>query len=446
MCDPGKCRARLAAVGALATALVGGSAPSAEATVLVGGPERVSIGSDGQQARNYSFGGEVSSDGRFVAFTSKANNLVPGDSGRLDVFVRDRELGTTTRVSVSSTERPANRPSWVEDLSGDGRYVVFSSVATNLVPHDTNRKSDVFLRDTLRGTTHRISKAGNGRKGNDASWDGQISGNGKWVAFTSVATNLVPGATTPDRAHVYLRRLGTQRTILVSRNSNGSPASGWSSGPALSASGRFVSFQSNARNLGPGSDARHEKVFLRDRRTGETRLVSLRPDGRPFPFDSGFADISADGRVVAWVTGFFDRAGPFYTTYAWDRRTGVSELVSRKSSGSASPGMSVASVSVSATGRLILFGSYDNLTEDEPGNVGLFEGDADVFIRHRVEGTTTRVSRPASDPEDFAPGSWAGEMTANGQWVTFTSSDDTLVDNDTNGDDDVFIQRLASSD
>jgi len=164
--------------------------------------ERVSVATGGGQANadsgrtgRFATSGFVSDDGRIVAFDSFATDLVPGDrNGKRDVFLRDRQAGTTVRVSLAKSGGDASGGSHVTSLSPDGRYVVFESDASDLVPGDTNRATDVFLYDRLTRTTERVSVSRGGKQGNGASSDGVISADGKVIAFESAATNLVPGA------------------------------------------------------------------------------------------------------------------------------------------------------------------------------------------------------------------------------------------------------------
>src|SRR5262249_11923438 len=158
---------------------------------------------------------------RYIAFDSKASNLVPGDTnGVSDVFVHDRVKGTTVRVSVSSTGKQGNRDSWVDGISADGRYVAFDSDASNLVPGDTNRASDIFVHDRLTGTTVRVSVSSTGTQADDFSDFAAISADGRFVAFTSNADNLVSGATgVGTQVFVHDRLTGT--TDLVSVGSGG---------------------------------------------------------------------------------------------------------------------------------------------------------------------------------------------------------------------------------
>jgi Tol biopolymer transport system component len=156
----------------------------------------VSIAGDGTQGNGMSLLPSISADGWCVAFTSWASNLVPGDSnGHADVFVHDRLTGITTRVSIASDGTQGNGDSTGPSSSADGRFVAFSSWASNLVPGDTNEKGDVFVHDQQRRVTTRVSVASDGMQGNDASSMPSISADGRCVAFASTATNLVPDDT-----------------------------------------------------------------------------------------------------------------------------------------------------------------------------------------------------------------------------------------------------------
>jgi hypothetical protein len=156
--------------------------------------ERVSVDSAGNQGNDYSFYPAISADGRFVAFGSLADNLVPDDTnGTYDVFVHDRKTGATKRISVDSAGNQGNEGSYDPAISADGRFVAFWSAADNLVPGDTNGTVDVFVHDRKTGTTKRVSVDSAGNQGNSDSYDPAISADGRFVAFSSWANNLVPG-------------------------------------------------------------------------------------------------------------------------------------------------------------------------------------------------------------------------------------------------------------
>ncbi len=230
--------------------------------------ERVSVASNGTQGNDgsaaYSGSPAISANGRYVAFASGSSNLVPGDTNdRTDVFVRDLRSGTTRRVSVAGDGTQANHGSHAPAISADGRYVTFASVASNLVPGDTNHTGDVFVRDLRSGTTRRVSVAGNGAQGNHSSYGSAISADGRYVAFLSDASNLVPGDTNgASDVFVRDRRSGTTRRVSVA--GNGTQGNLDSGDQAISADGRYVAFDSYASNLVPGDTNDNQDVFVRD--------------------------------------------------------------------------------------------------------------------------------------------------------------------------------------
>ena len=212
--------------------------------------ERISVGLEGEDANGYSSTSALSAEGRFVAFTSRASNLVAGDdNGAADIFVYDRQTGTTERVSVGLEEENANDRSYTPALSADGRYVAFWSFASNLVPEDTNEEPDVFVYDRQTGTTERVSIGLEGEEANGDSGGPSLSADGRHVAFWSEASNLVPGDTNGYRdIFIYDRQTGT--TERVSVGLEGAEANRLSTLPALSADGGSVAFQSTSVELG----------------------------------------------------------------------------------------------------------------------------------------------------------------------------------------------------
>jgi Tol biopolymer transport system component len=187
---------RVLIAATLVSLLLGGGAQPASA----GSTTRVSVDSAGRQANGPSSVAAISADGRFVAFESDATNLVAGDTnGLTDIFVHDLVARTTTRVSVDSLGRQANGPSFNPSISSDGRFVAFESNATNLVPADSLLKRDVFVRDLVLGSTVRASVDSADRQALGASGGAAISGDGRSVAFESDANNLVPGDTNLTR-------------------------------------------------------------------------------------------------------------------------------------------------------------------------------------------------------------------------------------------------------
>jgi len=257
---------------------------------------RVSVDSAGNQGNRDSYSPSISADGRFVAFTSLASNIVPGDTNNtFDIFVRDRLTNTTTRVSVDSAGNQGNSFSNSPSISADGRFVAFTSEASNIVPGDTNSKPDIFVRDRLTNTTTRVSVDSAGNQGNDGSNSPSISADGRFVAFNSDASNLVPEDTNGYR-DIFVRDTLTNTTTLVSVDSAGNQGNFFSFTPSISADGRFVAFSSSAFNIVPDSYAKD--IFVRDTLTNTTTNVSADSAGNPGEGDN--PSISADGRFVAF--------------------------------------------------------------------------------------------------------------------------------------------------
>jgi Tol biopolymer transport system component len=242
-------------------AVIGAAAPG----WTHGTTERVSVGTGGTQANGFSIGPAISADGRFVAFESGATNLVPGDTNdAFGVFVRDRQAGQTTRVSVgvggAAVRNESNNPA----ISADGRFVAFQSGASNLVPGDTNQTIDIFVRDRQAGRTTRVSVGSGGAQGNSGSFVPALSADGRFVAFGSEASNLVPGDTN-GVADVFVRnrKLGTTRRVNVGPGGVQANGASFLAEAAISAGGRFVAFESGASNLVPGDTNGVADVFIR---------------------------------------------------------------------------------------------------------------------------------------------------------------------------------------
>jgi Tol biopolymer transport system component len=261
--------------------------------------ERVSVATSGAEADAGSHSPAISADGRFVAFWSYASNLIPMDNnGTLDVFVRDRLLGTTECVSVDPTGVPGNSDSSISSISGDGRFVAFHSYASNLVPGDNNNAYDVFVRDRLLGTTERASIESNGSEGNGDSLEPSISDDGHYIAFESDAPLVVDDNNFQLDIFVHDRLSGM--TERVSVDSAGGQSNDGSAYPSISADGRYVAFHSFAWNLVVGDTNGGMDIFMRDRFSGITQRISVDSRGMQANGQSYSASISGDGRFVAF--------------------------------------------------------------------------------------------------------------------------------------------------
>ncbi len=352
--------------------------------------QRVSVSTTGAGGNDRSWHPSISADGRFVVFVGEASNLVAGDTnGADDVFVHDRQLGSTERVSVATDGTQGNDESYLPSISADGRFVAFESRASNLVPGDTNSYVDVFVRDRQLGTTERVSVATGGAQANASSfWPDwvmpSISDDGRFVAFASVALGLVAGDTNGSYdVFVRDRQLGTTQRVSVA--TNGAQGNYHSGGPTITADGRFVPFGSQASNLVAGDTNGETDSFVHDRQTGTTERVSVTASGTQGNAGSFKPSPSADGRFVA----FYSRASNFvagdtnaeYDVFVRDRQLGTIERASVGINGAQGNDSSF-STSISADGRSVAFYSYAT---------NLVVGDSwviDVFVRDRGPAST----------------------------------------------------------
>ena len=409
---------------------------------VLGSTARLSVATGTAQADGGSFIPALSADGRYAAFYSDASNLVQGDAnGSRDVFVRDRQAGETTRVSVDGAGGEANGDSFEPAISSDGRYVAFSSSATNLVAGDSNDVNDIFVRDRQTNTTTRVSVAPGGANANGGSDSASISGDGRLVAFTSAATNLVAGDTNNERdAFVFDRQTGS--TTRASVSSTGEQAVLDSFTPELSADGRFLAFTSFAPNLIDFDDNECSDVFVRDLQAGTTTRVSEYTGGYQVDGDSLRPAISGDGRYVAFDSDAWNLvwgdSNDTFDVYVHDRQTGVTDRVSVDDSGSQSDGASFRP-SLSADGRYVAYHSEaSNLVSGDTN------GASDVVLYDRRSGATRRVSVAGGGAEANGD-SERPSLSGSGRLVSFESDATNLVPGDSNQFTDVFLHDPAAA-
>lgn len=299
----------------------------------------------------------ISSDGRYVAFVSESGDLVMGDAnGAADVFVRDIMAGRTVLVSRSIRGTSGAGSSLQPAISADGRYVAFTSSADDLVEDDTNGSLDVFVHDLRTGVTVLVSRGTNGELANHDSFSPSLSADGRFVAFSSLATNLDPGDTNPS-PDVYMHDRLTGRTVLVSAGSDGRSAGSPSGQPSISADGRLIAFTTLA-SLSPEDGNDVTDVYVHDMDNGENHLVSKSADGSAGNAPSHGPSISADGAVVAFtsdadnlVDGDANRASDVYVHH---RPSGTTELASRTTRGASGDAASH-SASLSGDGTRVAF-------------------------------------------------------------------------------------------
>ncbi|MGH2377210.1 MAG: DUF6531 domain-containing protein [Candidatus Limnocylindria bacterium] len=398
---------------------------------------RVSVDSTGVEATGSSSSPAVSADGRFVAFSSIATNLVAGDTNaRRDVFVHDRTTATTIRVSVGSGGAEADGESFLPAISGDGRYVAFISVATNLVPDDTNGGRDVFVHDRSTGTTERVSLTASGAEASHLIFNRvSISSDGRYVAFESNAFGMVPEKT-GTLSDVFVRDRLEATTIRVSVSSADEEADSDSYNPSISADGRRVAFESFASNLA-GTDTNGDSdVFVRDLDAGTTTLVSVGPTGSAAG-SSLWASASSDGRYVAFYSRAALVSGDTNTRDdIFVRDTGLAQtILASTSSGGALGNGNSQMPAISANGRYVAFWSFaSNLVTDDTN------GDGDIFMRDLGDVETVRVSI-ASGGTQADNSSSELAISSTGRFVAFDSLATNLVANDTNSTQDIFVHE-----
>ncbi|MBD0693260.1 TolB family protein [Streptomyces sp. CBMA123] len=448
------------------------------------GTERVSVGLTGAQPDGASRAAGLSADGRYAVFTSDATNLVPGDTnGKSDVFVRDLRTGGTERVDTGPDGVQSDGGGFEAAISGNGRYVAFSSSATNLAPGANLGFDDVYVHDRWTGETTLVSvgeEPGRPQQGK-SSGHPTISRDGRYVAFQSNRTDLAPGTVTWQGANIYVHDLRTGENRLVSIGADGKEANGSSASPVISADGGSVAFISKASNiigadkpgaLSPeaarrltaesGQDSDEQFVhasaapaetlavgdrpqllkphlyplYVRDLRAEETTLAS--PDGAGGWRGADYPSLSPDGRFAVYSTwvqhgdGWADR---HFEVYVRDLTKGTDTLVSVGLPGTKTTGDSL-NGRMTADGRWVYFDSTAaNLVPGDTDNT------SDVFRRDLRTGRTERVSL-ASDGSQSAGASYDPYVDAHGTTVVFTSEDGTLVQGDTNKAADVFLRHL----
>lgn len=329
----------------------------------------VSTTTGGAQANGGSGSPVVSADGRYVAFESGATNLAAtaDTNGFTDVYVKDTQTGAVTRASLSSTGAEPNNETAVLSISGDGRYVVFDSDADNLVPNDTNGARDIFVRDTQANTTIGVSVGGN-----SGGFDGSISLDGNFVVFNSGSTNFVPDDTN-GRADVFVYSMLTGGIARASVSSSGVEGNNASLEPSISGDGRYVTFSSASTNFTALDTYYYNHLYIRDMQAGTTMLASVK-DGFVMVGESDASEISSDGRYVVYS---FDDKGdgmPTRWLYLYDRVTALHTMV--VSTGTSNYEWNPLLPSISGDGRFITFASSSpNFT---PGDTN----DArDVFLK-----------------------------------------------------------------
>lgn len=412
-------RRTLASIG-LAVVCLSTFAPS-QALASHTSTTQLSVGLDGRitaYSNTTGYGRSMSPDARFVVFQSHSENLVRGDAnGQSDVFVVDRASGLTTIESVSSAGVQGDNFSAWGSITPDGRYVAFLSYAKNLVPGDTNGVADVFVRDRLTGTTVRASLGHQGQQADNHN-DSHIaiSDDGRFVAFVSKASNLVPQSLAWSEENIFLRDILAGTTEIVSYVPG---ASGWhASDPSMSADGRYVVF-AERNPLVPSDTNGVTDVYRYDRLTGTYVRVSVSGDGTQGNGASFWASITPDANIVAFVSNASNLSGPgagYPSVFVRNLVAGTTERVSIPSNGREDlsrgyPGR----VSISGNGAVVAFewGGYPLVPDAD-----FFH--RQIYVRDRSLGLTALVSRSTSG-ESADDDSALPDISFDGSFVVFMS-------------------------
>ena len=414
----------------------------------LGETTRVSVDSLGNEGNNLSWRSTISADGRFVAFESRADNLVANDTNQLaDLFLHDRDTGVTTRVNVDSSGNQTNTDQsfgFAPSLSADGRYVTFSTRAPDVVPSDTNGPlgSDVFVHDTQTGETTRVSVDSLGGQGNSESSGGSLSGDGQLVAFQSRASNLVANDTNAA-SDVFVHDRQSGATTRVSTNTGGEQANGASFAASISGNGQFVAFASFATNLVANDNNGQVDIFVHDLQTGTTTRVSVDSNGLEANGQNAEPVMSNDGRFVAFESRANnldpDDLNTFSDIYVHDQQTGVTSVVSKTEHGNSS-GFITSSTepTISADGTIVAFTTGTRLVPEDTDNI------IEVYVHNLATGELVRAGVDSLGNSGNSSSQRPG-LSADGTILAFDSSATNLVASDTNETADVFVNDSIES-
>jgi Tol biopolymer transport system component len=397
---------------------------------------RVSLAHDGSEANGYSDSGYPSLDGNLVAFGSSASNLVTGDTNSdSDIFVRDVTAGTTERVSVDSSGAEADDDSYQPKMTPDGRYVVFMSEASNLVPGDTNGARDIFVRDRLADTTTRVNVSSAGVEANEDSFinGGTISANGRLVVFHSRASNLVAGDTN-GFMDVFVHDRSSGITTRISVTDTGAEANFDCYTTDISPDGAYIAFHTDADNIIAGDSNSAMDTFIVVRATGAITYAAQSVVGTQANGDTYGLKFSNGGHLTFTSTAtnlIADDLNGVADIFLRDGIGGPTEIISMGFNGQTndfSPDSWI-----SGNGRFVVYSSYATNIVNNDTN-----GEPDIFVVDRQSGTTQRVTENLAGQEanDFSGGP---RLSQNGQRIVFHSDATNLVPNDTNVIRDVFI-------
>lgn len=392
--------------------------------------ELISISSASVKGSASSTQQSVSADGRYVVFRSASSNLVSGDTnGSSDVFLRDRSTGTTSLVSVSSNGTQANYGGDSPSISYDGRYVVFTTNATNLDTSDTYPGADIYLRDIINGTTTLISKVANNPDNNAVI--GKISADGRFVVYQSKNPNTI-------YQDIYVADLNDNSITLVSKDANNNNGNNSSEAPSISCDGGIIAFSSRATNFVSGDTNNSADVFTVERIGGN--IISNLSIGGNNHSVAGTSAVSCDGNYITFqsdatnlVSGDTNSSKDVFRYSRVNKQT---ELISKSTSSALGNGNSV-EASISGDGRYIAYSSGStNLVASDTN------GTEDIFIRDTKTGTTELLSQNSTGTYGNF-GSYAPVISADGKYAVYYTAATNLVSGDTDNTADILISETG---
>lgn len=430
----------VSAVAAAAVALLG-----LQATAEIGTPELISAASDGSPGNANSYEGAVTPNGRFVAFDSRASNLHADATGAVSqVFVRDLQTGEIELISASADGVAGNGHSYNPCISANGRYVLFESGSDNLVTPDANGAEwDVYLYDRKTGEMRIVSESEAGVQGDGDSriYGNSLTPNGRLAVFTSAATNLVPGADNGFR-QIYVKDLRKGTVTLVSVDGAGNEGDNTSNWPSLSPNGKWAAFQSLATNLVPPDTNSDNDILVADLRHGTLARATVGHDGSEAD-GGGSAEpaISNNGKIVVFYSSATnlvpgDDNGQ-EDVFLRDLGRGTTTRLSERSDGVETNGTSYEAC-LTSSGKIVVY--YTNATNLDPD---LAMPNGGFFLYDVKHGTNTPILLgPGGAALDGSPYVWPWSLTPTGNWLLFATEATQFTTGNTGGYWQVYLVRM----
>lgn len=455
----------------LTASMLAATAAYAESTAII------SVNAQGQAANGISDRSAISPDGNWVAYQSSASDLVAGDtSNQSDIFLYDRSTTTTTRISLGLNGAQSDGLSSSPRLSQNGRFIAFESLATNLVVNDTGNVQDIFVYDRTSGNTVRVSISSTGAAANNHCLHPALSGDGRFVVFVSAATNLTTDDANslsdvflhdrdPDQNGVFDENYGS--TIRITQSGSNGALAASSNFPAISRNGQYVAFSSSDSTLVPGDTNGLQDIFVYNIQTGVTERVSVSNSGQQSDGESIYTSLSDDGRYIAFISSATNLVSNDTNSkadvFVRDRVSGTTVRASVSSSGTQAGGSSTNPV-ISGDGRYVSFATessaltarlvgeevvvpvvFDAVTAATGGGGGGTTIPQVIYRRDLVQQITARVSSNSSGTSANAS-STSLAMSTDGMTVVFASDATNLSGtNDSNAQRDIFVRDMTSS-